>query len=100
MFVFLAPGKTGLVPMSETGVERGSDLQKTFPVGSDLEVIVLEVDPSSRRIRLSVKAIAEAEQRREAEAWARTQQSEGSSGFGSMADKLRSAMRPEPKSKK
>ena len=97
VFVFLAPGKTGLVPMAETGVERGSDLQKTFPVGSDLDVVVLEVDPSSRRIRLSVKAIAEGEQKREAEAYAKSQESENSSGFGTMADKLRSAMRPESK---
>jgi small subunit ribosomal protein S1 len=94
VFVFLAPGKTGLVPMAETGAERGSDIQKKFPVGSDLEVMVLEVDPSSRRIRLSVKAIAEAEQKREARAYAESQENENSSGFGTMADKLRSAMRP------
>jgi ribosomal protein S1 len=29
VFVFLAPGRTGLVPLSETGVTKGSDVQKT-----------------------------------------------------------------------
>jgi small subunit ribosomal protein S1 len=93
LFVFLAPGKTGLVPLAETGVEREGDIQKKFPVGSDLTVMVLEVDPSSRRIRLSIKAIAEAEQRREAQDYAKSQESESSSGFGTLADKLRSAMK-------
>lgn len=96
VFVFLAPGKTGLVPNSETGVERESDMPKKFPVGSDLDVMVLEVDPASRRIRLSVKAIGEADQKREAQAYAASQKkSENSAGFGSLADKLRSAMRPQ-----
>jgi len=95
VFVFLAPGKTGLVPMAETGVEREGDVQKKFPVGSDLEVVVLEVDPASRRIRLSVKGIAEAEQKREARAYAESQESESTSGIGSMAEQLRSAMRPK-----
>ena len=50
VFVFLAPGKTGLIPFSETGVDRDDDLLKTFPPGSDVEVVVLEVDPMGRRM--------------------------------------------------
>ena len=60
VFVFLDAGNTGLIPLEETGVDkmgRGDDLRKAFPVGSDVEVIVLEVDPSNRRIRLSAKAV-------------------------------------------
>lgn len=94
VFVFLAPGKSGLLPIAESGVEREGEIQKKFPIGSDLEVMVLEVDPASRRIRLSVKAIHEAEQQREAQDYAKSQESENSTGFGSLADKLRSAMRP------
>ena len=45
VFVFLAPGRTGLIPMSETGVPREADVAKAFPVGADVEVVVLEVDP-------------------------------------------------------
>jgi small subunit ribosomal protein S1 len=94
VFVFLAPGRTGLVPLAETGVEREGDLRKEFPVGSDLEVIVLEVDDSGRRIRLSRKAVFEADQRREAREYEKRQDDARSEGFGSLADKLRDAMRP------
>ena len=65
VFVFLSPGRTGLMPFAETGVERDADMLKAFPVGSDVEVVVLEIDAASRRIRLSRKAVAE--QREQAE---------------------------------
>ena len=60
VFVFLAPGRTGLIPSSETGIAREADVAKALPVGSEVEVVVLEVDETGRRIRLSVKAIQEA----------------------------------------
>jgi small subunit ribosomal protein S1 len=94
LFVFLAPGRTGLVPLAETGTAKGSDLRKAFPVGSDLEVMVLEIDPSGRRIRLSRKAVLEAAERNEAREYAERQDRGESEGFGSLADKLRDAMRP------
>ena len=65
VFVFLAPGRTGLMPLSETGVAREADVAKAFPVGTDVEVIVLEVDPSGRRIRLSRKAVLDAQEAEE-----------------------------------
>ena len=40
-------------------------------VGADVEVIVLEVDPSGRRIRLSAKAVIEAREAEEVREWAR-----------------------------
>ncbi|HET7219956.1 MAG TPA: S1 RNA-binding domain-containing protein, partial [Vicinamibacterales bacterium] len=57
VFVFLSPGRTGLIPLSETGLDRDADVAKAFPIGSEIEVVVLEVDPASRRIRLSRKAV-------------------------------------------
>jgi small subunit ribosomal protein S1 len=93
VFVFLAPGKTGLMPLSETGVENGADIKKAFPVGSEVDVIVLEADPQGRRIRVSHKAIeaaAEAAEVREYKERADVAQS-GSFG-GSLADKLRGAL--------
>ena len=92
VLVFLAPGRTGLMPSSETGLAWGADVTKAFPVGSEVEVVVLEVDPAGRRIRVSRKAVehaAEAEEVRDFTA--RTEV--GSSGaFGSLADKLRGAL--------
>lgn len=93
VFVFLAPGRTGLVPASETGVERESDLRKVLPVGGEVEVIVLETDAAGRRIRLSRKAVFAADERREARDYAERQQRQEAEGFGSLADKLRDAMR-------
>lgn len=91
VFVFLAPGRTGLIPSSETGVEKEADLARTFPVGGDVEVVVLEVDPSGRRIRLSAKAATNAREADEVREW--TERSAApAEGLGSLADKLRSAL--------
>ncbi len=96
VFVFLAPGRTGLIPLSETGVAKGSDVQRAFPVGSDVDVLVLEVDPSGRRIRLSVKAVMEAREAEEVREWSE-REAPPSEGFGTLADKLRSALKPREK---
>jgi len=93
VFVFLAPGRTGLIPLSETGVAKESDVQRAFPVGADVEVIVLEVDPSGRRIRLSAKAVMEAREAEEVREWTE-RQAPTAEGFGTLADKLRSALKP------
>ena len=96
VFVFLAPGRTGLIPLSETGVAREGDIQRTFPVGSDVEVVVLEVDPAGRKIRLSAKAVMEAREAEEVREWSERQEPPAG-GFGTMADKLRSALNPKMK---
>ncbi len=94
VFVFLAPGRTGLMPMSETGMTREADVAKAFPVGADVEVIVLEVDPSGRRIRLSRKAVIDAEGAEELREYTTRQVAAPTEGFGSFADKFRSALKP------
>ena len=96
VFVFLAPGRTGLIPLSETGIAREGDIQRTFPVGSDVEVVVLEVDPSGRKVRLSAKAVMEAREAEEVREWSERQEPPAG-GFGTMADKLRSALNPKMK---
>jgi small subunit ribosomal protein S1 len=94
VFVFLAPGRTGLIPMSETGVAREGDVARTFPVGSDIEVVVLEADPSSRRIRLSVKAVDDAREAAEVREYTERENAAPTGSFGSLADKLRGALKP------
>ncbi len=97
VFVFLAPGRTGLVPNSETGVANESDIAKTFPVGSDVEVVVLEADEAGRRIRLSARAVTAAREADEVREWSERAGPGASKGFGSIADKLRSALEPRKK---
>jgi small subunit ribosomal protein S1 len=51
----------GLVPSAELGVPRGTDLRKTFPPGAPVVVKVLET--GDRKLRLSIKAAKDAEER-------------------------------------
>jgi small subunit ribosomal protein S1 len=97
VFVFLAPGRTGVMPLSETGVAREGDIARALPVGSDVEVIVLEVDPSGRRIRVSAKAIHDAREAEEVREYSAREDAAPAGGFGSLADKLRGALTPREK---
>ena len=94
VFVFLSPGRTGLMPNEETDTAYGTDLKQVFPIGSEIQVVVLEVDPDSHRIRLSRKAIREVAEGDDARAYSKRQSKGEDATFGSMADKLRAAFRP------
>lgn len=92
VFVFLAPGRTGLIPLSETGVPREADVVKAFPPGSDVDVVVLDIDETGRRIRLSVKAIGDAQEAAEVREYSERPDAAAPKRFGSLADKLRGAL--------
>jgi small subunit ribosomal protein S1 len=96
VFVFLAPGRIGVIPSDETGVAKEADIAQAFPVGADVAVVVLDVDPSGRRIRLSAKAVVAAHERQELREYTERAGS-APEGFGSLADKLRSALKPRQK---
>jgi small subunit ribosomal protein S1 len=93
VFVFLAPGRTGLMPFAETGVDRDGDMLKAVPIGSEVEVVVLEVDPSGRRIRLSKKAVAQQREQAELRDYAARPDAAPTTSLGSMADNLRNALK-------
>ena len=97
VFVFLAPGRTGLIPMSETGVAKDADVRKAFPIGADVEVVVLDVDAAGRRIRLSAKAVRDAREAEELREYQEREDRAPEEGFGSLADKLRGALKPRGK---
>jgi small subunit ribosomal protein S1 len=93
VFVFLAPGRTGLIPSSETGVAKEADIPKVLPVGADVTVIVLGVDePPGRRIRLSIKAIQDAHEAEEVREYTERNDAGPAGDFGSLAEKLRGAL--------
>jgi small subunit ribosomal protein S1 len=86
--VFLVfPGGKGLIPASETGTERGTDLRKKFSLGQELKVALVDIDASGK-VRLSITAAERAEERAEVEAWTKTQQpvGGGKKGLGTFAD--------------
>jgi len=93
VFVFLSPGRTGLMPLSETGLDRDADVVKAFPVGSEVEVAVIEADPSGRRIRLSKRAVAQQREQAELRDYAARQDATSSTSMGSLADALRGALK-------
>jgi ribosomal protein S1 len=81
------------MPASETGLDRDADLVKAFPVGSDVEVAVLEADPGGRRIRLSKKAVAQQREQAELREDAARADAAPKASLGSLADKLQDALK-------
>jgi small subunit ribosomal protein S1 len=93
VFVFLSPGRTGLMPLAETGLDRDADMVKAFPVGSEVEVAVVEADAGGRRIRLSKKAVAQQREQAELRDYAARQDATPSTSLGSLGDALRDALK-------
>ena len=91
VFVELDTEFTGLIPLAETGLDRGADVRKAFPIGSTVDVVVLEIDALSRRIRLSKKAVAEQQEQAEVREYTERSAAPGPS-IGSLAEKLRGAL--------
>jgi len=86
--------RRGLVPVGELGTPRGADLRKTFPLGRELEAVVTSIDDRGR-LRLSVTALAAADERKAYEAYAASGKENASrsepkeSGFGTLGDLLK-----------
>jgi small subunit ribosomal protein S1 len=81
IFVRLGPGQTGLVPTGELSMNRGADARKTFPVGTEIKVMVLAIEEGGRRIRLSHAQALAREEQAETQAYLRQGGKRGD-GFG------------------
>ena len=92
-FVELEPGIEGLIPLSESGVPREADVKKAFRVGDEIQVVVLDADPAARRIRLSVTAVQKMREADEVREYTERTESTAPDKFGSLADKLRDALK-------
>jgi small subunit ribosomal protein S1 len=57
VFVWLGPGRVGLMPNIWSGTERGDDLTRRFPVGDEIEVDLVELSGDGKRIRLAKKGV-------------------------------------------
>lgn len=49
----------GFIPAGHTGTQRGTDLRKEFPLGTQLEAKILEIDPRRGEAKLSIRALRE-----------------------------------------
>jgi small subunit ribosomal protein S1 len=96
-FVELEPGVEGLVPLSESGIARGADVKKTFPVGKDVDVVILDVDVDAHRIRLSVTAVQKIREADEVREYTERSDASPSERFGTLAEKLRGVLEPPKK---
>jgi small subunit ribosomal protein S1 len=96
-FVELEPGIEGLVPASETGIARDADIKKALPIGSHVQVVVLEIDAAARRMRLSINAVEQARETETVREYSEHAESKAPEGFGTLADKLRDALTPRDK---
>lgn len=56
LFVDIAPGKAGLVHISKIPRDLQNQLDKHYPIGSKLQVVVLDFEKESGKIRLGLKA--------------------------------------------
>jgi small subunit ribosomal protein S1 len=92
VFVELDSEFTGLIPHAETGLDRNADLRKAFAIGTEVDVVVLEVDAANRRIRLSKKAVAEQQERAEVQEYAARTDAAASPSVSALAEKLRGAL--------
>ncbi|HEY1307787.1 MAG TPA: S1 RNA-binding domain-containing protein [Vicinamibacterales bacterium] len=92
-FVELEPGVEGLIPLSESGVPREADVKKAFRVGDEIQVVVLDVDAAARRIRLSATAVQKMREADEVREYTKRADSTAPDKFGSLADKLRDALK-------
>jgi small subunit ribosomal protein S1 len=83
-------GRTGrgLAPTVELGVARGADLRKAFPLGTKVRAKVLEI--AEGRIRLSLRALKDDEERAEFEGFRKNENAEAAQGFGTFGDLLKS----------
>jgi len=57
VFVWLGPGRVGLMPNVWSGTERGEDLSRRFPVGDEIEVDLVELSGDGKRLRLAKKGV-------------------------------------------
>ena len=89
VFVDTEQGR-GLVPMSELGIPHGADPKRAFPIGKEVEVVVLSRDQKTGKLRLSIKGVAAAEERSNYKSFAQQNKkaSGGGKGMGSLGDLL------------
>jgi ribosomal protein S1 len=76
----------GLVPTGELGVPRGADLRKHFPIGTKLKTKIVALEEG--KMRLSITALKDDEERAEVEAF-RGKEKQETGGFGTLGDLLK-----------
>lgn len=89
VFVDTEAGR-GLVPTSELGLPPNADPKRAFPVGKDVEVVILGRGGESGKLRFSIQGVAAAEERTAFKTFAReAKKGGGGKGLGSLGDLMK-----------
>ncbi len=90
VFVDTEQGR-GLVPLSELGLPHGADFKRAFPIGKEVEVVVMSRDQKSGKLRLSIKGVAAAEERSNYKSFSQQNKKAAGpgKGLGSLGDLLK-----------
>lgn len=82
---------SALMPSSETGTPRGSDLGKAFPLGSQVQAMIIDIDERGR-FKASKTAREQAEERALVDEYKKDKGQQGKSGLGSFGDLLKAKL--------
>jgi small subunit ribosomal protein S1 len=74
----------GLAPTAELGTPRGADLRKHFPLGTALKAKIVGMEEG--KMRMSLRALKDDEERAAFEGFEKGQQKEAPKGFGTLGD--------------
>ncbi len=83
-------GQSAFMPASETGTPRGSDLNKAFPLGTKLQLLVIDVDERGR-LKVSKTAREQAEERALVDQY--KSDKSGGGGLGTLGDLLKARLK-------
>jgi small subunit ribosomal protein S1 len=90
VFVRLEEGIEGLIHVSQLSTERVDKPSSLFKVGDSIEAEVMHVDPSEKKIGLSIRALKKTEERQEMENYLKKEKEAGRFSFESILnDELR-----------
>jgi small subunit ribosomal protein S1 len=90
----LPGGSVGFIPNSQMGTPRGTNHSRMFPLGTALQVLVMEVDQGRNRITLSRSGVDEKLEKEELSSYMNKAQQDDKTGssLGSFGELLKAAM--------
>jgi small subunit ribosomal protein S1 len=77
----------GFIPAGQTGTPRGSELRKSFKQGARIDAKIVDIDPRRGEPKLSIRGLAEDEERRATREY--RQKVKAESSFGTLGDLFR-----------
>lgn len=77
----------GFIPAGQTGTPRGTELRKAFKLNAVMDAKIVDVDPKRGEAKLSIRELADDEERRATREYRQKLNAQG--GFGTLGDLFR-----------